>query len=158
NTVVLSIADVETSARVESQRVRAVEFAAGPASLAPGLQELARLVELDDTRVVRCLATVAVGDEDVTVFRDSHIRRLVERHVVADAVAFDAGLPERHQHLSVLIELEHLLSLAAADAVVGHPDESFRVDADLVRADEQPGAEALEELSGRIELQNRIER
>ena len=44
------------------------------------------------------VAAVAVGDEDVAVRRDDDVGRLVEDVV---AVAGDAGLAERHQHLAV---------------------------------------------------------
>ena len=73
------------AARVEEDRVRHVELAGAVAFLAPRLDERAVLREFHDARV-----DVAVGDEDVAVRRDRHVRDAVER---VGAVARDALVP-----------------------------------------------------------------
>jgi hypothetical protein len=98
---------------------------------------------------------VAVGDEDVSVRRHGNLCRLIEG---VGARASDARLAESQQHLSVCVELDHLLATALDPAVISDPDEPLAVDRDFVRADEQACPEALEKLSRRVELQNRIER
>ena len=81
---------------------------------------------------------MAVADEDVAVRRDQNGGRHVER---VGAVAGHARLAERHQHLAVLIELEHLVALAVPARIlavgpftVGDPDVAVAVDVDPVRA------------------------
>ena len=105
------------------------------------------------------VAAMAVADEDVAVRRDEDGGRHVER---VGTVAGHAGLAERHQHLAVLIELEHLVAfsvpariLAVGPFPVGDPDVAVAVDVDPVRPDEHAGAKALDHLARRIELQDR---
>src|SRR5215510_15060361 len=62
DTAVGAVADEQPSARIHGERVRHVEFARPGTLLAPGLDELAVLVELDDAGVG--VATMSIGDED----------------------------------------------------------------------------------------------
>src|SRR5882672_10219426 len=71
-----TVGDEEPSLRIHRQPMRRVELARSRALLAPGLDELAVLGEFDDARVG--VAAMAVGDEDVAVRRDQHIRWRVE--------------------------------------------------------------------------------
>ena len=100
-----------------------------------------------------------------------HVVRLVEVVGVAPA----ARRAERHQQLAVRAVLEHLVAdqrrrrrrerrirrraaRAARPVVlpVGHPDVAVVIDVDPVREDHRPGAEAGEQLAGRVELEDRI--
>ena len=85
--------------------MRAVEFARIHPFFAPGLDELAVFVELDDARVAHrgAAARVAVGDEDVAVRRDRDFGGCVEKFVIGGPG--DALLAERHQYLAVFVEL-----------------------------------------------------
>ena len=68
-----------------------------------------------------------------------------------------SGLAERHQHLAVGAELEHLVAFAVAAEAVGHPHVAVAVDVQAVREQQQAGAEALQQLAGRIEFEDRVE-
>ena len=71
--------------------------------------------------------------------------------------AGDVRLAERHQHLAVGAELENLVAFAAAAEPVGHPHVALAVDVQTVREQQQAGAEALQQFSGRIEFEDRVE-
>ena len=135
-----------------AMRVRDIELARRRALLAPGLDELAVLGELHDARVG--VAAVSVGDEDVAVRRDDDGGRRVE---VSGPLPGDAGLAERQQQLAVGAELEHLWPLPSLAEAVGHPDVAVAVDVNAVREQQHSGAEALHQLAGRIELEDRVE-
>ena len=106
---------------------------------------------------------MAVDDPDVAVGRDRDAGRTVE---AVGSVARDAGRTERHQELAVGAEFEHLMALADLEArlaaavadgrAFGHPDIAFAVDVEAVRKGEQSFAEALHEIAGEIEFQDRI--
>src|SRR5216684_3796734 len=102
DTVVAAVAKEQPAARIHRQRVRAVDLAGRAALLAPGLDELAGLVELDDAGVG--VAAVAVGNENVAIGRDQRRGGRVE---FVRTAARNAGLAERQQHLAVGAELEH---------------------------------------------------
>ena len=146
-------------------------------SLPHCLDELARLVELQHARVA---AAVPFADEDVAAGRDVDVIGLEE--VVRSRRA--ARLAEGEQHLPVRAELEHLVSLGAARGrshgqrsgrcarsrggaarrtrgvvvAVDNPDVAVAVHGDAMREDDEARTEALHELAGRVELQDRIER
>jgi hypothetical protein len=82
---------------------------------------------------------VTVCNEDGAVWRDGDLGRRVE---LVDSRSGDAFLAERHQHATVLIQLEYLMA-----PVVGHSQIAGVVDGQLVRADEQAGAERLQQLA-----------
>src|SRR5262249_40389684 len=134
------------------QGVGAVDLAGRAALLAPGLDELAGLVELDDAGVG--VAAVTVGNEDVAVRR--HQRRGGRVEFIRGA-AGNARLAERQQHLAVRAELEDLVALTFLAESVRYPDISFRVDGEAVRKQDEASAETLHELAGFIELEDRIE-
>src|SRR5688500_16968774 len=89
--------------------MRLVELALARARRAPGLDELARAVELHDARV-RHLA-VTVGDEDVPVRRDDDSARRIECVVRG---ARNPRLAERHQDAAVGADLPDRMALAGA--------------------------------------------
>src|SRR5262249_20704398 len=121
--IVLPVAEKEPAARIHRDRVRDVDLAGTGTLLAPGLDELAGPVELDDARIG--VAAVAVGDEDVAIRRGDDRRRRVE---LVRSAAGDAGLAERQQHLAVGAELEHLVALAVLADAIGDPDVALAVD------------------------------
>src|SRR4029450_9192031 len=71
NAVVLSIADDKASPRIDGQRVNDVELARTHTLPAPGLDELAVLVEFHDARVADgcAAARVAVADGEIELGR-----------------------------------------------------------------------------------------
>jgi len=146
---------VESTAagRIHRQAVRHIELARPLALLAPLLDVLAVLVELDDAVVG--VAAVAIGDEDVAVGRHQDVGRCVERILCGPG---DAGLAERHEKLAVLIELHDGVTLAVVlRGSVGHPDVVVPVDMQAVRKIDHAPAEALYQLAFFVELHDRIE-
>src|ERR1019366_3310031 len=141
NAVVLTVSDEKPSPRIERQGVNNVELAGPHALFSPGHQKLPGLVELHNSGVaVRgSAAAVSVGDEDVPVRSDRNLRWRIE---LVQPRPSDTLLPERQQHLPVLIHLEDLLP-----AVIRDPQESILVDRQLVGADEDPGAEGFQPLT-----------
>src|SRR5262249_54305706 len=122
---------------------------------APRHEKFAGLVELDDSGVG--LGTVTVGNEDVAVWRDQHVRRLVER---VGTVARYARLAKRHQYFALGAELVDNLSLSVGriDAVIAYPHVTVLVDGNAVREIEHTGTEAAEELAGCVEVEDRRDR
>src|SRR3954470_3432455 len=105
--VVVAIADEQPSLRVEGERVRLVEFTRSGAELAPLLDELAGLVELQDPVVA---GAVSFANEDVAVRCGDDVVRLIK--IVGRRRA--ARLAEREQHFAVGAELEDLVALGRA--------------------------------------------
>ena len=64
NAVVVAVADEQPPFGIERERVRLIEFARAGAGLAPALDQLAVLRELQDLRLA---LTVALRDEDLAV-------------------------------------------------------------------------------------------
>src|SRR6185295_13021441 len=106
NAAVAAIADEQTSARIERERVRHVELPRARAGRAELLDELAVLVELEHAAA----AAVSLSDEDVAVRCECDVVRLIEVLGVARA----AGSPKRHQHLAFRAELDHLMPIRGA--------------------------------------------
>ncbi len=140
--------------RIHGERVRNVHLARGRALHAPGLDELAVPVELDDARVgvLPVDDAVSVADEDVAIGRDQHRRRRVE---LVRRVTRNAGLAQRQQHLALRAELEHLMALAVLAEPVGDPDVAFLIREDAMREDEHAGAEGLDQAARHVEVQYR---
>src|SRR5205085_6676835 len=113
--------------------------------------ELAILAELHDARIG--IAAVAVSDENVAVRRGYDRRWRIELVVAA---AGDAGLAKREQKLAVGTEFENLMPLALDADAVGDPDIAVAIDVQAVREDQHSGAEALDQLAGGIEFENRV--
>ena len=134
--------------------MRAIEFAKARSFFAPGLKELAVRIEFQDARVVGRFLAVAIGHEDIAIESDRDFGWLVEG---IQAGSGDAGLPKSHQNLAVLIEFKHLLPLAVLQPVVGNPQISVVVHANLVRADEQALTKTLEKFPGGLEFEDGIE-
>src|SRR5579871_161605 len=151
DTVVAAVAKEQPAARIHRQRVRAVHLAGGAALLAPGLDELAGLVKLDDAGVG--VAAVTVGDEDIAVGRDQYSGGRIE---LIRPAPRNAGLAESQQHLAFRAELENLVTLAVLAEPIRHPDVSFRVDREAMRKHEKAGAEAFDQLAGLVEFEDRI--
>src|SRR5262249_9667970 len=102
---------------------------------------------------------MTVGDEDVAIGRRHDAGRRAEMVIV---VAADAGLAERHQHLSVRAELAHDvpglhtglggLGYSRIGGRVGDPDIALVIDMHAVRPDEHAGAEAFDHFAVAVEL------
>ena len=160
--VVAAVGDEQPALRVEGEPVGRPELAGPKADLAPLLDEVAVLVELQDPpgrtlRRVGVLSAVAVRDEDVAVRRRDHVARLVE---LARAAARHPRFAQAHQLLALGAELDHLVPLGARLVAfpVGHPHVAVRVHVQAVRRDEQTGAEARQHLARlAIELEDGIE-
>jgi len=69
----------------------------------------------------------------------------------------DAGFAKPHHDFSVGAELNYLLAFAVGAAGVRYPDETFLVDPEAMRVDEQAGAKVLQHLAAGIEFENRGE-
>src|SRR5690349_6007990 len=98
---------------------------------------------------------MAVRHKDVAIGGNGDFRWLIER---VEPRAGNTGLSERQKNLAILIEFENLLAFAVLDAVVGNPEVAVAVHTNLVGTDEESPAKAFDELSGRFEFQDRIER
>src|ERR1051326_4806065 len=103
--------------------MRSIELARTSPLLAPSLDELPILRELNDPCVG--VTAVSIGDEDIAVCTDDHIRRLVES---IRAIACNARFPERQQHFSFGAKLENLLAFAVRALTVSDPDVILAVD------------------------------
>ena len=150
---------------IERQGVRLVELDRAGSLLADDRDQLAVLRKLQDARVG---AAMPFGDEDVAVGRGHDVVGLIEVAGIGRA----ARCAERHQQLAVRTELEYLVTFGRARRrpsatappgsaarvprrvvlAVGHPDVAVAIDVHAVREDQQPGAEALDERSRRVEL------
>ena len=164
--VVAAVGDEDVALRAaDGDVVGLVELAGSVAGAAPGLEEPAVAGELQHAVV----GAVPVGDEDVAVGRNGHAGRPVEG---IRAAAGHAGFAERHQYLALGAELEDLLAQRGAreragrgarrhpehrgvPVRVGRPEVALPVDGEAVGEREHPGAQARQEPSGRIELQDR---
>src|SRR5262245_43666618 len=93
-----------------------------------------------------------IGDENVAVRRGHYVARTIEG---VGPVTGNSRLAERHQHLSVRVELEHLVALAILPGRVGRPDVAVAVDMETVRLIEHSLAKHLQDLARRIELNDR---
>src|SRR5262249_10810443 len=152
DTVIAAVAKEQPAARIHRQRVRTVDLAGRAALFAPGLDELAGLVELDDAGVG--VAAVTIGNENVAIGRDQRRGGSVE---FVGTAARNAALAKGHQQPPVGTELEDLVALAFFAEPVRHPDISFWVDREPVRKQDEAGAKALYELAGFVEFEDRIE-
>src|SRR5438105_13441848 len=132
--------------------MRDVELARRRTFVAPGLDEFAVPVELHNARIG--VSTVPVGDENIAVRRRDDGGRRIE--FVAAAAGL-SGLAEGEQQFSVRAELENLMAFAVAAEAVGHPYIAVTVDMEAMWKQDHAGAEAFEQLAGRVELQDRIE-
>src|SRR5262249_19636677 len=99
-------------------------------------------------------AAVTVGNENVAIGRDQRCGGRVE---LIRAAARDGGFAEPHQHLSVRAELPDLVALAVPAEPIRYPDVSVRGDREPVWKQYQAGAEALYQLAGLVEFEDRIE-
>ena len=98
---------------------------------------------------------VSISDDDVAVGRDC-ARGWTDEGGTAVSLR-DTRLAKRQQHLAVGAELEHLMALAAAAEAVDGPHVALAVHVNAMRKQHQARAEALEQLSGLIELEDWIE-
>src|SRR5881409_963489 len=95
---------------------------------------------------------MSLGDENVAVRRDNHIRRLVEQTWIG---AGNARLAERHQQLSIRTELEDLITLTILYLRVGYPEVPLRIDRGAVRKHKHAFSPASEKLAGLVEFEDR---
>jgi hypothetical protein len=134
-------------------------------------QEVAVPVELDDARAGGGSGGVPLGHEDLAGRVGDDVVGLVERgpvHGLPWLVA--AGLAQRHEQLALGAELEDLVAQqlrrpgrvggppAPRQVVlpVGHPDVPLAVHVDAVGEGHQPLAEAGEQPSGGVELEDHV--
>src|SRR6266403_851807 len=117
DTVIAAIGEKEPPARIHREGMGNVHLARTGALLSPGLDELAVLVELDDTRI--SVSAMSIGDEDVAVRSNEHRRWRVE---FVSTTAGDPGFAEREQHLAVRTELDNLMTFALLAEPIGDPD------------------------------------
>src|SRR5262249_50464296 len=118
NPVVVAIADEQTSTRIHRQRVRLIELTGAAAVLAPLLDQLSSLVELQHAVVA---GAVAFGDEDVAVGCGDDVVRLIEELRRRRA----ARLAKRQQQLAIGAELVDLIALRRARARTNRPARRF---------------------------------
>ena len=108
--LVLAIGDIDAVLRAaEEDVVRFVEIAGRGASFSPALDEFSILRKFQHAAVVVRIGQVAVGHEDIA-------GRPIERIRTVSGHALSA---ERHQHLAVGGELQHLLTHHHACCVPG---------------------------------------
>src|SRR5262249_43121092 len=108
DSVVVAVADVETSFEVERQGVRLIEFTGAVPELAPRCGVLTGLVELPHhLRAARVVVPLRHIDAAV---------RSVDHVVWLEAVLAELPpcLAERHQRLARWAELEHLMTFGRA--------------------------------------------
>src|SRR5678816_2876780 len=148
--IVLAIADEETPARIQRDRVRLADLARARSFLAPLLDERAILRELHHAIVLAVAMTV--GDEDVAIRPDEDVRGLIEE---VRTGATDTRLAERHQYFALRVELEDLVPLAVLAARVGHPEVALAIDRCTMWEDEHPLPPRGEDLSVRVVLDDR---
>jgi hypothetical protein len=175
NPVVRAIAHEQSSARIHGEGVRLVHLGRPRSLAAERHDELPVARELQHARV---RAAMSLRDEDVAVGRDQYIVRLVEE--VGRRCA--AGFTERHQELALGAELEDLMTACRSREwtgasrrrarrslcrlwrrrrrrrivlAIGDPEVAVTVDVDPVRKNEQPLAEARDQFSRCVKLQNR---
>jgi hypothetical protein len=82
---------------------------------------------------------MAIADEDIAIGSNEHVRRSIE---CVGTGAGNAWLAKGHQYLALRAELEHLMALAAATMIVGHPHIAVGIDMQPMRMVEHPGTEA----------------
>ncbi len=118
--------------------------------LAPGLDEVAVLVELDDLRLA---AAVPLHHVDLARRPERHVVRLVEQPQMSVGVHLSGGLPHaQHQHdASVGV---HLVDHVGAH--IGGPDIVLAVDAQAMRPVEQAFAQRAQVFAVRVEFHQRI--
>ena len=92
-----------------------------------------------------------VADKDVAIRGNGHGGRPIKS---VWAIAGDSRLTERHQDLSIRVELEDLLALSIFSLGVSCPHISVPIHKDAVRDHEHPRAEALHQLAGMIEFED----
>ena len=104
---------------------------------------------------------MAIGDVDGAVAGDDHVARLIEG---CSAGGTNPRGTQSHQEFTVRAELHDHMPLAFAPRVlpvgtrrVGHPDMTRRVDVQPVWLDQHAAAEAGDDPSGGVELEDGIE-
>src|SRR5262249_51044743 len=112
--------DIEAALGIDGNGMRDGKLARLAAKLAPFLDELAGLVEVNDAGIA-----VAVGDEDVASRGDGHVSGLVQMRLIA------AELPRRADRQEQLAFRRVFLDDVVFD--VGDPDVAFVVDLDVMR-------------------------
>jgi hypothetical protein len=98
--IVRAIGDKETAAGIHRKGMGRIQFSRLCAALSPRLDEPAVLREFHDPGVG--VAAMAIGDEDVAIWRDDHVRRLVEG---TGSAAWNTGRSERQEYFAFRSEL-----------------------------------------------------
>src|SRR5579862_3932922 len=156
--LVFAIGDPELALRVEGEAVGNVELAGLGAFAAPEFDEVAVLIELEDTGILALQTAAASGsgrvalrDEEVSVGGDGDIIGFVEKLRGLVPVAKFALGAESHQDLALRVELHDCVR-----ADVGGPDIAVLIDAQTVAAGEEAVAEGADELAVLVELGKRL--
>ena len=151
--LIFAVRHPEQSLSIDGDAVSDLELAGRLAFAAPGLDEPAGLVELQDPCVAARPGRMSLHDEDVSVPGDGDVIRLIQlagsRGLVPLAgLAFRA---EREQHLSLRVQL-----VDEVRADVGRPDIAVGIETDAVRPREQAVAEGADERAVLVELEERL--
>src|ERR1700704_101170 len=114
--VVSAVGNEETPFGIESQGVGRLELPGSRSLFSPRFDEFPVFRKLHDPRVR--IAAMPVADEDVAIRSDGHGRRPIKS---VWSIAGDSRLTERHQDLSIRVELEDLLALSIFSLGVSCP-------------------------------------
>src|SRR5467141_4090453 len=147
--VVSAVGNEQTSFGIESQGVGRLELPGSLSLLPPRFDELPISRKLHDPRVR--IAAMPIADEDVAIRGNGHGGRPIKS---VWSIAGDSRLTERHQDLSIRVELEDLLALSIFSLGVSCPHVPIPIYQDAVRDHEHPRAEALHQLPGMIEFED----
>src|SRR3954465_6517428 len=148
--LVVAVSHVQQPLGVDRDRMRDVELSRTGALLAPRLDEVAVLVELDDLGLA---ASMALDHEDIALRPERHVVGLVEQPQMAVGMHLACGVAysEHEQDASLGAELVDDMG-----ARVGGPDIVLRVDPQPVRPVEQAVAQGAQEFAIGVELHERI--
>ncbi len=97
---------------------------------------------------------MAVGDENVAIRGDQHVRGSVEGVIPG---ARNARLTQPHQQLTLGAELQYLVSLALFALCISNPDVVLVVDKNTVGPDKKSGAETSLQATLSVEHQNGVD-
>ena len=148
--LIVAIGHVQQPLRVDRDRMRDVELARTGPFLAPRLDEVAVLVELDDLGLA---APMALDHEDLALRPERHVIRLVEQPQMAVGVHLAGGVAHAEHEQDASLGAELVDDMGAR---VGGPDVILRVDPQPVRPVEQAVAQRAKEFPIGIELHERI--
>src|SRR5262249_277488 len=103
--IIATISDIEPSFGVHGQRMWLIEFTLTGAFFAKAADQLSIFGEFEDSCIGVGSGGMALGDENIPVWRNENGIRLVE----VIAVGATAEFSKSHQQLAVRAEFEHLM-------------------------------------------------